>query len=85
MNLRFIRDTDNREIDFVVLKDGRPEFAVECKVNDQKTSSLFNYFRERTNIEKFYFVHLGSNDYGNEQTGQRVLPFKTFCRELGMP
>lgn len=29
MELRFLRDTDGREIDFVVLRDGRPEFAVE--------------------------------------------------------
>ena len=31
MELRFIRDTDRREVDFVVLRDGQPEFAVECK------------------------------------------------------
>ena len=30
MELRFIRDTDLREIDFVVLKDKKPIFAVEC-------------------------------------------------------
>ncbi|MBI4858692.1 MAG: ATP-binding protein [Candidatus Riflebacteria bacterium] len=29
MELRFIRDTDKREIDFAVLRDGRAEFAVE--------------------------------------------------------
>src|SRR3989344_4602966 len=29
--LRFLRDTDKREVDFVVLKDKKPLFAVECK------------------------------------------------------
>jgi hypothetical protein len=31
MELRFLRDTDKREIDFVVIKDKKPLFAVECK------------------------------------------------------
>jgi len=31
MELRFLRDTDKREIDFVVLKENKPIFAVECK------------------------------------------------------
>jgi hypothetical protein len=29
MELRFLRDTDTREVDFVVLKDRKPLFAVE--------------------------------------------------------
>jgi predicted AAA+ superfamily ATPase len=31
MKLRFLCDTNRREIDFVVLKDDKPLFAVECK------------------------------------------------------
>jgi len=31
MELRFLRDTDKREVDFVVLKEKKPVFAVECK------------------------------------------------------
>ena len=30
MELRYIRDTDHREIDFVVVKNKKPLFAVEC-------------------------------------------------------
>ncbi len=85
MSLRFIRDTDKREIDFVVLKDGKPEFAVECKLNDAKTATKFDYFKQRTDIPKFYLIHTGESDYGDEETGQRVLPFTTFCTELKMP
>jgi len=36
MELRFLRDTDKREVDFVVLKDGTPEFAVECKTGEKR-------------------------------------------------
>jgi len=85
MELRFIRDTDKREVDFVVLKEGRPEFAVECKLSDSKASSKYDYFKQRTDIPRFYLVHQGETDHGNEETGQRVLPFTTFCKDLGMP
>lgn len=85
MELRFIRDTDKREIDFVVLRDGTPEFAVECKTGERAVSPHTRYFRERMDITRIYQVHLGEKDYGSEFTDTRVLPFATFCRELNMP
>ena len=85
MELRYIRDTDKREVDFVVLRDGQAKFAVECKSGERNTSSACKYFRERTTIPRFYQVHLGKRDFGNAQTNTRVLPFATFCRELSLP
>ena len=38
MELRFLRDTDKREIDFVVLQNKKPVFAVECKVGEKNLS-----------------------------------------------
>lgn len=85
MELRFLRDTDKREVDFVVLRDGCPEFAVECKTGERSVSPACRYFRERTDIPRFYQVHLGAADFGNAETGTRVLPFVLFCRELNLP
>ena len=85
MEMRFIRDTDKREVDFVVLRDGRPEFAVECKSGERSASPACRYFRERTDIPRFYQVHLGTKDFGNATAGTRVLPFATFCSELELP
>jgi predicted AAA+ superfamily ATPase len=85
MELRYIRDTDKREVDFVVLRDGNAEFAVECKTSDRKASPACRYFRERTDIPRFYQVHLGENSFGNADTGTLVLPFAEFCRQLDMP
>ncbi len=81
--LRFIRDTDRREVDFVVLRDGAPLFAVECKSGDRAPSPAIDYFRRRTPIDDFYQVHLGERDFVS--SGTRVLPFRTFCRELMLP
>lgn len=81
MELRFIRDHERREVDFVVLKNKKPLFAVECKTGDRQLSSAIKYFKERTNIPFFYQVHLGHKDYLAE-AGVRVLPFLKFCEEL---
>ena len=48
MELRYLRDTDKRELDFVILKDGKPELAIEAKLKDE---SLY-YFQERIEIPK---------------------------------
>ena len=85
MELRFIRDTDKREIDFVVLRDGKPEFAVECKSGERNASSACRYFRQRTDIPRFYQVHLGRKDFGDAGTDTRVLPFVTVCRGMPLP
>ena len=83
MELRFLRDTDKREIDFVVLKQGLPMFAVECKTGEKNINPSLFYFKERTHIPKFYQVHKGYRDF--EKDGVRVLPFETFCKELQLP
>ncbi len=84
MELRFLRDTAQREVDFVVLKNKKPLFAVECKSGEKQVAKSILYFKERTPIPKFYQVHLGKLDYLSPE-GVRVLPFPTFCRELNLP
>ena len=83
MDLRFLRDTDKREVDFVVIKDNSPLFAVECKTGEKNVNSSLFYFMERTQIPKFYQVHTGNMDY--EKRKVRVLPAHTFCKELLLP
>lgn len=84
MELRFLRDTDRREIDFVVIKDKKPVFAVECKSGEKSVSPHIGYFKERTKIPFFYQVHLGSKDF-SPSSRVRVLPFIKFCYELNLP
>jgi uncharacterized protein len=83
MELRFIRDTDLREVDFVVLKDKNPVFAVECKSGQDDLNPALLYFRDRTHIPRFYQVHLGSKDY--QKDGIRVIPFSRFFAEESIP
>jgi predicted AAA+ superfamily ATPase len=83
MELRFLRGTDKREVDFVVLEEGRPLFAVECKTGEKNVNPALFYFMERTNIPKFYQVHQGKKDF--IKGGVRVLPFHALCKELHLP
>ena len=83
MELRFLRDTDKREVDFVVLRDRTPLFAVECKSGERSVSPAIRYFAECTGIPRFFQVHLGEQHF---ETGRAtVLPFRRFCQELKLP
>ena len=81
--LRFLRDNDKREVDFVVMKDRKPLFAVECKHGEASVSPHLFYFRDRTPIPHFYQVHLGKT---HRQVDDQisVLPFGEFCKQLGL-
>jgi predicted AAA+ superfamily ATPase len=83
MELSYLRDTDKREVDFVVLEEGNPLFAVECKAGEKSVSPYIYYFKERTEIPRFYQVHAGESDY--EKNGVRVLPVHVFCKEMQLP
>jgi predicted AAA+ superfamily ATPase len=83
MELRFLRDTDKREIDFVIVKNKEPLFAVECKTGDKSISPHIHYFAQRTNIPTFYQVHRGIKSFQNGNIW--VLPFTDFCEKLNMP
>jgi len=83
MELRYLRDTDKREIDFVVLKDKKPLFAVECKSGEKAIGTALRYFSDRTPIPRFYQTHLGSRYY--ESGNVTVIPFTKLCEELELP
>ena len=83
MELRFLRDKDGREVDFVVLKDRKPIFAVECKTGEKSVSKHIAYFAARTSIPIFYQVHLGKRDFESLGGKARVLPLITFSKEIG--
>ena len=56
IELRFLRDKEKREVDFLVLVDRKPWFAVEVKTGRENVSSHLNYFGERLRIPYLYQV-----------------------------
>ena len=47
LDLRFFRDVDGREVDFIVTDRARPIIAVECKRSDAKPSRSLRYWKKR--------------------------------------
>lgn len=79
VTLRFVRDANGRELDFVVVNNNKPLFAVECKTGERSLSRNIIYFSQRTDIPCFYQVHTGDRDYEQAEAKARVLPFTRFC------
>lgn len=82
MELCFLRDHQKREIDFVVLKNGKPLFAVECKTGAKNVSKHLAYFANRTEIPYFYQIHTGSYDYEIADLRVRIMPVTHFASEV---
>ena len=78
MELRYIRDETGREVDFVVLNNRKPMFAVECKLSDADIAPSLIYFKSRlANIPKWYQVHMGTQKRQIEPNFE-ILPFEDF-------
>jgi hypothetical protein len=82
--LCYLRDTEGREVDFVVIKDKKPLFAVECKTGEKQLHPSLSYYQTKLKIPQMYQVHLGNKDFGSPEKGGRVLPFTTFCKVVGL-
>lgn len=84
MELRFIRDETGKECDFVVLKNRKPQFAVECKLSeDQPSSSLLALRSKISTIPKWYQVHLGTKSK-MVSPDLSILPFDELCRLIAL-
>lgn len=46
--LRYLRDKQKREVDFLVVRDGQPWFLVEAKLADTALSKNLAYFQQQT-------------------------------------
>ena len=56
VGLHFLRDASKREVDFLVALEGKPWFAVECKLSGRKVNPALNYFSERLEIPFLYQI-----------------------------
>jgi hypothetical protein len=82
LELRYFRDIDGREIDFVVVEDGRPLHCVECKWSDAEVSKSLKYFRARfPHCAAWQVSATGTKDYRTAE-GIRVLPAVKYLADL---
>lgn len=74
VELRYFRDVDGREVDFVILRNRLPVLLVETKLTGQPIDRSLRYLRDRLPKVDAWQVHFsGSQDYLSED-GIRVAP-----------
>lgn len=81
--LRYIRDEKGKEVDFVVIRDREPLFAVECKYSDTDIDPSLIEFKSKLDIPKWYQVHMGSKIRIIDPDFM-IIPFEKLCEELSL-
>jgi uncharacterized protein len=83
LELRYFRDIDGREVDFVVVEDaGRPVAAVECKLGDDAVAPGLRYLKARfADLIAWQVAATGQRDYVSAE-GVRVAPATRLLRDL---
>lgn len=82
LELRFFRDTDRREVDFVVVEDRQPILFVECKLGERDIDRPLRYLKKRfPDAEAMQVSLAGQRDYRTPE-GVCAVPALRFLRQL---
>jgi predicted AAA+ superfamily ATPase len=82
LDLRYFRDTDGREVDFVVVEGKRPRLLVECKWTDSEVDRGLRYLKARfPDASAWQLSAVGTKDYQTPD-GIRVAPALRLLRDL---
>ena len=82
MELRYFRDVDRREVDFVVTENGRPILLVECKQSDKSISRSLHYLKVRFQEAAAVQIYRGNGPDRINREGIRVCPAHRLFSEL---
>ena len=64
VDLRYFRDVDKREVDFIVTKKNKPVQAIECKWDDDPVGDGLKYFKNKfPGCECWQISAIGKKDY----------------------
>lgn len=82
VELRYFRDVDGREVDFVLVEYRKPVRLVECKWSDAPIDRGFRYLKARfPSADAWQVSAVGTKDFMSPD-GVRACPALTFLREL---
>ncbi len=82
LELRYFRDTDSREVDFVITDNKKPKFFIECKYNDTNVSKHLRYMKERfPQTEAWQLTALSEKNF-SDPDNIHVCPAVIFLKNL---
>ncbi len=83
LRLFYLRDTDKREVDFLMVWENNPWFIVECKQKPGGKLTHIKYFADRLGVEKRYMVVREDGvDYFEHNSRIRVISANRFLNAL---
>lgn len=82
IELRYFRDVDGREVDFVVTENGKPTLFVECKQSEKSVSRSLRYLKVRFPETAAVQVFRGDGRDRIDRDGIRICPAYRFLGEL---
>lgn len=84
--LRYFKDIDKREVDFIILEKNKPIVAIEVKESEQNLDPNLKYLLERTKIPFAFQIHLNGKTHKrlNDINGCKVtlVPASRFLANL---
>jgi predicted AAA+ superfamily ATPase len=83
--LRYLRDKQKREVDFLVVRDRKPWFLVEAKLGDTRLSPSLGYFQDQTKAPHAFQVVMNVTFEPADCFAIHrpvVVPAKTFLSQL---
>jgi len=82
VELRYFRDIDKREVDFVIVENGKPTLFVECKTSEIKASPSLRYLKKRFPTVKATQVILEKDLDLMDKYGIRICSAHYFFNDL---
>ncbi len=82
IELRYFRDIDRREVDFVIVEDNIPMYFIECKNSDKDTSKSLRYLKKRFPAVQAIQIYLEGNREFENKDGIVVTPASRFLSKL---
>ena len=58
IELKYFRDVEGREVDFILLRKRQPWIAIEVKSSEQPIDPSLKYFLERVKVPYAFQLHL---------------------------
>ena len=84
--LGYLRDKNQREVDFVVVRDGKPWFLLEAKHAEEKLSPSLKSFQQQLNVPLAFQVVLEADYVKADCFAARqqpiAVPARTFLSQL---
>ena len=82
MELGYFRDTDKREVDFIITQTQKPVLAIECKLRAKSISNHLKYFKAKFPKVRCIQVHLEKQNEHISKEGIESLNWQSLLRDL---